>query len=157
MDAGAFVDADEGGFGPGGVGLDHGHGDDGDPEVGEEAGGEGLGGGGLADDACELRVAQDASDDFGVGGAVAGLEEREEEVAALLDVDHRGGEDGVDDGDEGVVGQLGHEERDEVGLAAAQGAGGGVGDVVELACGRLDAVDGRGSDLDISASSVEDE
>ena len=57
LHSGAFVDADEGGFGPGGVGLDHGHGDDGDTEVGKEAGGEGFGGGGLADDACELCVA----------------------------------------------------------------------------------------------------
>ena len=37
VDACAFVDADEGGLGAGGVGLDHGHRDDGDPEVREEA------------------------------------------------------------------------------------------------------------------------
>ena len=74
----------------------------------------------------------------------------------LLDVDHRGGEDCVDDGDEGVVGQLGHEERDEVGLAAAQGAGGRIGDVVELAGSCLNAVDRGGRDLDVSAASVED-
>ena len=75
MDAGAFVDAHERRFGAGGVGLDHGHGDDGDAEVGEQARGEGLGGGGFADDAGQLGVAQNSSDDFGVGGAVAGLEE----------------------------------------------------------------------------------
>ena len=74
-----------------------------------------------------------------------------------LNVDHRGREDRVDDGHEGVVRQLGHEEGDEVGLAAAQRAGGGVGDVVELACGLLDAVDGGGRDLDVPAAAVEDE
>ena len=104
-----------------------------------------------------MSVAQDPADDFGVGGAVASLEEGEEEVAAALDVDHRGRENRVDDGHEGVVGQFGHEERDEVGFAAAQRACGGIGDVVEFACGLLDALDRGGCDLDITAAAVEDE
>ncbi len=37
-----------------------------------------------------------------------------------LNVDHRGREDRVNDGHEGVIRQLGHEEGDEVGLAPAQ-------------------------------------
>ena len=104
-----------------------------------------------------MSVAQDPADDFGVGGAVANLEEGEEEVATALDVDHRGRENRVDDGHEGVVGQFGHEERDEVGFAAAQRTCGGIGDVVEVLSGLFDAINGRGSDLDITAATVEDE
>ena len=112
--SGALVDANERRFRSGRVGLDHGHGDDGNAEVREQTRGEGLGRRGLADDPGELGVAQDAADDLGVGGAVAGLEEGKEEVAAALDVDHRGREDRVDDGHERVIRQLGHEEGDEV-------------------------------------------
>ena len=155
--AGALVDANEGGLRSGRVGLDHRHGDDGDAEVGEQARGEGLGRRGFADDARQLGVAQDPADDLGVRGSVAGLKEGEEQVAAALDIDHRGREDRVNDGHERVIRQLGHEERDEVGLAAAQRPSGRVGDVVEFACGLLDAIDGGGRDLHVPASSVEDE
>ena len=63
----------------------------------------------------------------------------------------------MDDGDEGVVGQFGHEEGDEVGFSSAQRARRCVGDVVEVAGCLSDALDGCRSDLDITASTVEDQ
>ena len=79
------------------------------------------------------------------------------EVAAALDVDHRGRENRGGRRHEGVVGQFGHEERDEVGFAAAQRTCRRHWDVVEVSGGLFDAINGRGSDLDITAATVEDE
>ena len=67
-----------------------------------------------------MGVPQDSADDFCIRGSVTRLEEGEEQVAAALNIDHRGREDRMDDGHEGVVRELGHEKSDEVGLAAPQ-------------------------------------